>query len=75
MLYESSSSVVSVNGNLSTELEITTDVLQGDTLAPFLFIIVLDYVLSKTTTDQGIITHIEEHFVLPDLDFADELFY
>ena len=70
MLYESSSLVVSVNGNLSAELEITTDVLQGDTLAPFLFIIVLDYILIKTTTDQGIITHIEEHFFLPDLDFV-----
>ena len=62
--------MVSVNGNLSTELEITTDVLQGDTLAPFLFIIVLDYILIKTTTDQGIITHIKKHFFLPNLDFV-----
>ena len=62
--------MVSVNGNLSTELEITTDVLQGDTLAPFLFIIVLDYILIETTTDQDIITHIEEQFFFPDLDFV-----
>ena len=57
--------MVSLNGNLSAELEIITDIIQGDT-----FIIVLDYILIKTTTDQGIITHIEEHFFLPDLDFV-----
>ena len=70
MLYESSSSVVSVNENLSTELEITTDVLEGDTLDSFLFIIVLDYILIKTTTDQGVNTHIKEHLFLPDLHFV-----
>ena len=31
---------------------ITTDVLQGDTLAPFLFIICLDYIL-KTSFDKN----------------------
>ena len=29
-------------------LDIVTGVIQGDTLAPYLFIIVLDYVLGKT---------------------------
>jgi hypothetical protein len=31
--------------------DITTGVLQGDTLAPFLFIICLDYVLRKALDD------------------------
>ena len=54
--------MVSVNGNLSTEFDITTELLQGDTLAPFLFMILLDYILIKTTSDQGIIKHIKKHF-------------
>ena len=65
--------MVRVNRKLSKKFEITTGVLQGDTLTPFLFTIVLDYVLSKTTTDQGVITHIEDYFVLPDLDFAEDI--
>ena len=36
--------VVNTDGE-SDEFEITTGVLQGDTLAPFLFIVVLDYAL------------------------------
>ena len=31
--------------------EITTGVLQGDTLAPFLFVICIDYVLIKALDD------------------------
>ena len=35
----------------------TTGVLQGDTLAPYLFIIVLDYALSKTNRPEyGFVT-------------------
>ena len=38
--------VVTPDGN-SEEFDILAGVMQGDTLAPFLFIIVLDYVLRK----------------------------
>ena len=42
--------VLSVDGE--TEMfEITAGVLQGDTLAPFLFIIIVDYVMRETITD------------------------
>ena len=41
-LYEGSNSAVRVDGSLSKEFLITTGVLQGDILAPFLFIIALD---------------------------------
>ena len=47
-LYDGSTSAVRVDGILSKEFLVTTRVIQGDTLAPFLFIIVLDFVLQKT---------------------------
>ena len=51
------------------EFSITTGVLQGDTLAPFLFIIVLDYILQNTEATTG--THLDE--LLPDLDFTNDI--
>jgi len=51
---------------------ITKGVLQGDTLAPFVFIIVLDYVLKVTALGNfGIQTHPDK--TLHDLDFADDI--
>ena len=50
-IYKNSRSAVIVEGNISEEFEVTTGVLQGDTLAPFLFIIVLDYVMRKAEAD------------------------
>ena len=66
-----------------TELfDITAGVLQGDTLAPFLFIIVLDYALRKATngkeedlgftiTPRKSSRHPKE--VLAYMDFADDI--
>ena len=62
--------------------EITTGVLQGDTLAPFLFIIVLDYAMRKalvgreddlgfTLSTRKSRRHAKE--TLTDLDFADDI--
>ena len=67
-----------------TELfDITAGVLQGDTLAPFLFVIVLDYALRKAMADGK-----EEELgftitprrsrrypkeTIADLDFADDI--
>ena len=72
--------VVTPDGN-TDEFELFARVLQGDTLAPLLFIIVLDYVLRKATDD-----HEELGFTvklrisrrmrtdkLSDLDFADDI--
>ena len=73
--------VISPDGE--TEMfDITAGVLQGDTLAPFLFIIVLDYALRKaisgreeelgfTLTPRKSRRH--PKVVLTDLDFADDL--
>ena len=62
--------------------EITAGVLQGDTLAPFLFIIVLDYALRKAIsgkeeelgfTIQPRKSRRHPKQVLTDLDFADDI--
>ena len=49
---------------LSIATSLTTGVLQGDTLAPFLFIIVLDYVLQNTEATAGLQTHPNEIVLL-----------
>ena len=73
--------VISPDGE--TEMfDITTGVLQGDTLAPFLFIIVLHYAMRKamagkeeelgfTITPRRSRRH--PKVVLADLDFADDI--
>ena len=69
------------DGN-SEEFDIQTGVLQGDTLAPFLFIIVLDYALRQaiqgrerelgfTITPRRSTRHPAE--TLTDLDYADDI--
>ena len=43
VLYKKSKSAVNVDGNLSDPFDVTTGVLQGDVLAPFLFVVLVDY--------------------------------
>ncbi|CAF4648329.1 unnamed protein product, partial [Rotaria sp. Silwood2] len=71
-----------VDGQISQEFDVTTGVLQGDTLAPFLFIIVIDYVMKNAESDptneqgeHGFITNLRQSQRQPtttihDLDFA-----
>jgi hypothetical protein len=84
-IYHNSRSVVLVDGNVSEEFDVTTGVLQGDTLAPFLFIIVIDYVMKNAQADHtnekgehGFITNTRQSSRYPattihDLDFADDI--
>jgi sorting nexin-29 len=84
-IYNGSKSRVLVDGKLSDQFNIKTGVLQGDTLAPFLFIIVIDYVLknaekeyAETTGSSGFTTQPRESARRPetalfDLDFADDI--
>ena len=56
----------------------STGVLQGDVLAPFLFIIVIDYVMKNSGKDYGFITHPRRSSRLllqrlNDLDYADDI--
>ena len=76
-----SSKVVTPDGN-SEEFDIQACVMQADTLAPFFFIIVLDYVLSKAINgreqDVGFTLKprkSSQHpkVVLTDLDFVDDI--
>lgn len=73
--------VVTPDGK-SEEFDILAGVMQGDTLAPFLFIIVLDYALKKaisgreqelgfTLTPRKSSRH--PAVVLTDLDYADDI--
>ena len=73
--------VISPDGETAM-FDITAGVLQGDTLAPFLFIIVLDYALRRATSGREeelgfTITPRKSRrhpkVALTDLDFADDL--
>ena len=80
VLYTNSQSAVLVDGNVSDPFLVTTGVLQGDVLAPFLFIVLIDYLMTMATegTDSGVETHPRRSRrypakVLNDLDFADDI--
>jgi hypothetical protein len=57
VLYDNSTSRIYIDGQHSEPFNITTGVLQGDVLAPFLFIIVIDYITKRSAADFGYITH------------------
>ena len=53
MMYRNTRSMVRSPDEDTTFFEITTGVLQGDSLAPFMFIICLEYII-KTAIDKSI---------------------
>jgi len=72
LLYNDSESTVKINGQLSEYFKINTGVLQGDTLAPFIFITVLNFVLERSHDEKfGFTTKTDRK--LTDLDFADDI--
>ena len=76
VIYSSSKIRVRLGGKLSEDFHIITGVLQGETLAPFLFIIVLEYILKQTEANYGIKTHrLDSDVSLPDLDFDDYIVF
>ena len=78
-----------VNGELTEEFNVSTSVLQGGTLAPLLFIIVINYVMKNSVLDSavehnahGFLTNHHEGTrsretklatYVNDLDFADDI--
>jgi hypothetical protein len=70
---------VQVNGQLSEPFDITTGVLQGNVLALFLFVIVVDFVMSKSEfrlhpePHTGSSTRGCQAKRLNDLDFEDDV--
>ena len=80
VLYNDAHSAVMVFGSIPEPFLVITGVIQGDVLALFLFIILVDYLLEKSTSgvDAGIITHPRRSrrypaSMLNDLDFADDI--
>jgi hypothetical protein len=77
-LYDRSKAVVYINGQTSESFDVSTGVLQGDVLAPFLFILVMDYVLGKSERQFGFEYKPKRSIRNPakrisDLDFADDI--
>ena len=78
-MYVNTSAVVLTPKGETTNFNINTGVLQGDPLAPYLFIIVLDYALRTAIDDREGLTltrcrssrHPASH--LSDLDYADDI--
>ena len=76
MLYTNSKAAVLVGGKLSRYFDIWSGVLQGDVLAPYLFIIVVDYVMSRSEGDFGFIYKTGTSRTkrkLNDLDYAYDI--
>ena len=66
--------------SVSDPIDVTTGVLQGDVLAPFLFAVLVDYLLKKATSqlDSGVVTHPRRSRRQPAkslnyLDFTDDI--
>ena len=57
VLYDQSTCQVYLQGKRSEPYAIATGVLQCDVFAPFLFIIVKDYVSKRSVGDFGYLTH------------------
>ena len=79
VMYENTSALVITPEGKTEQFAIDTGVLQGDPLAPFLFIIYLDYALRSAVTDSDGLTlkHClsSRHpaVVLADIDYADDI--
>ena len=79
VMYEDTSAVVITPDGETDAFNINTGVLQGDPLAPFLFIMCLDYALRTSITETDGLTlsrrrsrrHPAE--VIADLDYADDI--
>ena len=68
-----------VDENLSDPFDVTTGVLQGDVLAPYVFVMLVDNLLKKATSqlESGLVTCPRCSIRYPvqslnDLDFADD---
>ena len=58
LLYEGTCSAVIINGITTDEFEVNTGMLQGGVLAPYLFIVVIDWVMRNANIDDlGFTTH------------------
>jgi len=80
VVYINSKSFVSTHDGDTEAFTVNSGILQGDTLAPFLFIIVLDYVLRPAICNSELGVTLQPKLgsrypaeCLTDLDFADDI--
>lgn len=80
IMYESPTSFVQSHDGPTKEFNTTAGILQGDTLAPFLFVIVVDYALRQSVDevrDKGLMvgrrSDRQSEKYLTDLDYADDI--
>ena len=71
--YEAMSCKVVHRGKLSESFEVKTGVRQGCLLSPFLFLLVIDWIMKTTTKGRNNGIQWSLWSQLDDLDFADDL--
>ena len=71
--YQEMSSRIAHAGQLSDSFEVKTGVRQGCLLSPFLFLLVIDWIMKNTTMDRRNGIQWRLWTQLDDLDFADDL--
>ena len=72
-MYDQAQSRVIHNGQLSEPFNISTGVRQGCLLSPVLFLLVLDWIMRKTTANKNYGIQWTLTSQLNDLDFADDI--
>ena len=79
-MYSGTAAQVVTADGCSADFEVEAGVLQGDTLAPYLFVVVVDYVLRAAITDDGVgfmiqilLSRRHPAKFATDLDFADDI--
>ena len=82
IIYEDpSAKVITPDGDMET-FSILVGVLQGDTLAPYLFFIVIDYIMRKslTSSEEKLGFHLRKRqsrkvalIIVTDMDFEDNI--
>ena len=70
-MYDGGGGCVMYRGKLSNLFEIKTGVRQGCLLSPFLFLLIIDWILRCCNANDGIQWTLTEH--LNDLDYADDI--
>ena len=80
-VYYGAQAAVKVNGGISDFFDLGVGVLQGDTLAPFLFVIVLDWVMRNAIPESELGLDLHKDYIghkcdirfLTDLCYADDI--
>ena len=83
-VYYGATAAVKSDGDISEFLDLGVGVLQGDTLAPYLFVLVIDWIMRNAVPDASLGFCVRERVgtrsrctspavFVTDLDFADDI--